>query len=200
MSADISNNGPNGSVPDGKAIPPLPPTPWCLFWMFAWINTVTLGGGLAIVPVMGRSLQKRGWLTEDDFWDIFARAQAFPGPSALTAAMLASIRLCGFWGAVAAFFGVVLPPFLAIILVSSLLSKYGSLPEVKRFLAGAGAVVPGLVAGMVWRIAKRRSWTALRIVEVVALTMLLILFPTMSLPILLGGLAALYVVEGLWNR
>lgn len=176
-----------------------PPTPWRLFWLFAWINTVTLGGGYAIVPVIGTSLQKRGWLSEDDFWDIFARAQAYPGPSALSTAMLSSIKLCGFWGAVAAFFGVVLPPFLAIILVSSLLTRYGSLPAVKRFLAGAGAVVPGLVAAMVWRTAKRRSWSTPRIVELIALTVLLILFPSLSLPILLGGIVALYVLEGPWK-
>jgi chromate transporter len=200
MSADTSGNKPGSSARDGVAISPLPATPWRLFWVFVWINTVTLGGGYAIVPVIGTSLQKRGWVTEDDFWDIFARAQAYPGPSALSTAMLSSIKLCGFWGAVAAFFVVVVPPFLAIILVSSLLTKYGSLPAVKRFLAGAGAVVPGLVAAMVWRTAKRRSWTAPRVVEVVALTMLLILFPSMSLPILLGGIAALYVVEGLWKR
>lgn len=178
----------------------VPPTPWRLFWLFAWINTVTLGGGYAIVPVIGTGLQKRGWLTEDDFWDIFARAQAYPGPSALSTAMLSSIRLCGFWGAVAAFFGVVLPPFLAIIIVSSLLTRYGSLPAVKRFLAGAGAVVPGLVAAMVWRTARRRSWSAPRIAEVAALTMLLILFPSLSLPILLAGVVILYVLEALWKH
>jgi chromate transporter len=170
-----------------------------LFLLFARITAVTLGGGYAIVPVIGTSLQKRGWVSEEDFWNLFARAQAYPGPLALSTAMLSSIRLCGFRGAVAAFFGVVFPPFLAIILVSSLLTQYGSLPVVKRFLAGAGAVVPGLVAAMVWRNAKKRKWTTPRIIEVAVLTMALILFPSMSLPILLGGITVLYLAEGLWN-
>lgn len=177
----------------------MPPTPWRLFLLFTRITAVTLGGGYAIVPVIGTSLQKHGWVTEEDFWDIFAHAQAYPGPLALSTAMLSSIKLCGVRGAVAAFFGVICPPFLAIILVSSLLTQYGSLPAVKRFLAGAGAVVPGLVAAMVWRNSKKRKWTVPRVIEVAALTLALILFPAMSLPILLGGIAALYVVEGLWN-
>lgn len=177
-----------------------PPGPCNLFLLFAWINTVTLGGGYAIVPVIGTSLEKRGWMGEEEFYDVFARAQAYPGPSALSTAMLVSIRLCGFKGAVAAFFGVIVPPFLAILLVSSLLTRYGRLAAVKRFLEGAGAVVPGLVGGMVWRTARRRKWNASRIVEVSALTALLIVFPAYSLPILLGGIALMYGIEGIWKR
>lgn len=176
------------------------PTPSRLFWMLAKINTVTLGGGYVIVPVMATSYEKRGWMDEKEFYDIFARAQAFPGPLALSTALLTSIRLCGFKGAVAAFWGVVLPPFLALILVSGLISAYGSLPGLKRFLEGAGAVVPGLVAAMIWKTATKRTWTALRIIELVILSALLILLPDFSLPILLAAIAILYCIEGLCKR
>jgi len=176
------------------------PTPWKLFFMFAWINTITLGGGYAIVPVIATSLGKRGWMGDEEYYDLFAQAQAYPGPMALSTSLLVSIRLCGFRGAVAAFFGVVMPPFLAIILVSSLLSRYGTLPEVKRFLAGAGAVVPGLVAGMLWRTAGKRAWNIPRLVEVGVLALLLVLFPAFSFPILLGGIVAMYALEATWKR
>ncbi len=158
-----------------------------------------------IVPVIGNSLEKRGWMKEEEYYDIFAQAQAYPGPLALSTSILVGIKLCSFWGAVAAFFGVILPPFLVIILVSSLLTTYGSLPIVKRFLDGAGAVVPGIVAAMVWKNGNRliqdsagRARLA-RLIELAVLTMLLVLFPRYSLPILLGGLAVLYIMEGLWK-
>jgi chromate transporter len=176
-----------------------------LFWLFAWINTITLGGGYVIVPVIGNSLEKRGWMNEEDYYDIFARAQAYPGPLALSTSLLVGIRLCGFWGAVAAFFGVILPPFLVIILVSRLLTTYGSSPVVKRFLEGAGAVVPGIVAAMVWKNGKRLfteragKQQLIRLLELAVLTIILVLFPSYSLPILLGGIASLYILEGLWK-
>lgn len=176
------------------------PTPWKLFLIFSWINTITLGGGYVIVPIIGNSLEKRGWMDEETFYGVFAQAQAYPGPLALSTALLVSIRLCGFWGAVAAFFGVILPPFLVIILVSKLLTTYGSLPAVKRFLDGAGAVVPGIVAAMVWKNTARRTWIGPRIVELVLLTLLLVLFPKFSLPVLLGGIFVMYLLEGLWKR
>lgn len=176
------------------------PTPRGLFLLFAGVTTVTLGGGYVIVPVMGRALERRGWMKEGRFYDIFARAQAFPGPQALSTSILVSRELCGLPGAIAAFFGVVLPPFLVIILVSKLISEFGSLSAVRRFLEGAGAVVPGVVAAMVFRTAKRRKWSVRAVVGLAVLAALLILFPSASLPILLGGILVLYLIEALWKR
>lgn len=176
------------------------PTPLKLFLLFASVTSVTLGGGYVIVPVMGRALERRGWMDERRFYDVFARAQAFPGPQALSTSLLVSRELCGLPGAVAAFFGVVLPPFLVIILVSKLIADYDSLPAVRRFLEGAGAVVPGVVAAMIWRTARRRKWNALRIAGTAALAALLAIFPSASLAILLGGIVALYLSEALWKR
>lgn len=171
-----------------------------LFRAIAQINTVTLGGGYVIVPVMAASFEKRGWMREADFYDIFAKAQAFPGPLALSTAILTSQKLCGTKGAVAAFFGVILPPFIALILVSGVIGSIGSLPAVQRFLEGAGAVVPGIVAAMLWKTAKKRKWTAAKIVETIVVTAALILFPRLSLPILLAAIAALYAIEVLCKR
>lgn len=168
-----------------------------LFALLARINTVTLGGGYVIVPVMAVSLEKKGWMGESEFYDIFAKAQAFPGPLALNTALLVSLKLFGPKGIPAAFLGVVLPPFLALILVSGLIQRYGSLPAIRRFLDGAGAVVPGLVAAMIWKNATKRSWNLPRIIETAALALLLILLPAFSLPILLLAIVVFYCVEGL---
>lgn len=168
-----------------------------LFALLARINTVTLGGGYVIVPVMAVSLEKKGWMGESEFYDIFAKAQAFPGPLALNTALLVSLKLFGPKGIPAAFLGVILPPFLALILVSGLIQRYGSLPAVRRFLDGAGAVVPGLVAAMIWKNATKRSWNLPRIIETAALALLLILLPAFSLPILLLAIVVFYCVEGL---
>lgn len=176
------------------------PTPVGLFLLFSRINAVTLGGGYVIVPVMATSLDRKGWMKEADFYDIFAHAQAFPGPIALNSAILAGKRLAGGKGAIAGFFGVILPPFLAIILVSGLLSRFGSLPEVKRFLAGAGAVVPGLVASMIWKMGKKRKWSIPRIAQTGVLALVLMLFPALSLPIMLSGIVVFYIIEVICKR
>jgi chromate transporter len=173
----------------------LPPTAMQLFLMFVRINSLTLGGGYVIVPVMANSLEKKGWMEEKEFYDIFARAQAFPGPLALTSSMLVSIKLCGMKGALAAFAGTVLPPFVTLLLVGGLINRYGELPSVRRFLEGAGAVVPGFVAAMLWKTASKRKWNSARIIETGILAVILILLPAFSLPVLLLGILVFYPVE-----
>lgn len=172
-----------------------PCTPFRLFLLFSRINALTLGGGYVIVPVTANSLDRKGWMKESEFYDIFARAQAFPGPLALSSAILSAKTLCGVPGAVAAFFGVIIPPFVALILVSGILGKVGSLAPVQRFLDGAGAVVPGLVAAMLWKTASRRAWNPGRIAETLILALALVLLPSYSLPILLAGIFLFYGVE-----
>ncbi|MDD3981841.1 MAG: chromate transporter [Spirochaetia bacterium] len=168
-----------------------------LFMLLARINAITLGGGYVIVPVMASSLEKKGWMSEPEFYDIFARAQAFPGPMALNSALLVAMKLFGPKGIPAAFLGVVLPPFIALILVSGLIQRYGSLPALRRFLDGAGAVVPGLIAAMIWKNASKRSWNIPRIIETGLLAVLLILLPRFSLPLLLLAIVIFYCIEGL---
>jgi chromate transporter len=121
-------------------------------------------------------------------------------PQALSTALLISRELCGLPGALAAFFAVILPPFLAIILVGNVIAVYGTLPEVQRFLEGAGAVVPGIIAAMILNTARRRIWNAARIIGVSALAALLILIPSASVLIIAAALPFMYLIERLWKQ
>lgn len=171
------------------------PSSWSLFRVFFGISAVTIGGGYAMVPVIGRAIEKRGWIDEDEFYKLFARAQSFPGPLAFTTALVVGARLGGPAGAAAAGAGVVLPPFGALIVVGAALGKVGEMPAVQSFLAGAGATVPGLVAAMVWKIARKRSWNALRAMATLGLAFLLALLPNLTLPVFLGAAILLYFLE-----
>jgi chromate transporter len=175
------------------------PSPLRLFGVFAWISAVTIGGGYAMVPIIGSALEKRGWVAEDEFYDLFASAQSFPGPLAYTTALVAGRRLGGAAGAAASAAGVLIPPFFAIIAVSALLGRFGELPPVRAFLDGAGATVPGLVAAMIWKMGKGRAWTAGRAIGTLALAAALIVAPRLCLPIFLGACAVLYFVERRWK-
>lgn len=176
-----------------------PPTPASLFGMFFYLSAVTIGGGYAMVPVIGSSLAKRGWVEDEEFINLFSQAQSFPGPLAFTTALIAGRKLCGTRGAIAAGLGVVLPPFGAIILVGALIGRIGNNPMVRNFLAGAGATVPGLVAAMIWKVSKSRKWTAVRAISAIAVSVLLSLFSGLTLPIFFGSVILLYFTETRWK-
>ncbi len=170
-----------------------------LFFLFFGISAITVGGGYAMVPVIGSTLEKKGWVGEEDFFDLFAQAQSFPGPLAFTTALLVGKRLAGAKGAAAAGLGVMLPPFGAIVLVAALLGQIGELPPVRNFLKGAGATVPGLVAAMIWKVAKMRAWTPFRAISAIALSLLLCLLPAFTLVVFFAAILVLYFMEIRWN-
>jgi len=200
----IHNSGGSMKIPSRKngakkTTKKTEPTPFRIFLTLAQINTLTLGGGYVIVPVIGNSFKKQGWIDEEEFYRIFSRAQVFPGPIALSTSFLCSYKIAGVKGAIAAVLGVVLPPFIALILVGGFISLYGDTELFKRFLKGAGAVVPGLVGSMLWKTAKNRKWTTRALIEVGLLTILLVLFPSAAFFILIGGIVVIYLGRLIWK-
>ena len=89
-----------------------------LFWTFFWISSVTLGGGMAMLPLFDREfVEKRGWLTSQQMMDVVAVMQSLPGLIAVNMAVLVGYRVKGVLGALVAAFASVVSPFLMIAAV-----------------------------------------------------------------------------------
>ena len=113
--------------------------------MFA-ISGLTLGGGLAMLPLLTREfVEKRHWLTDDDMVDTVAAMQSMPGIIAANMGILLGYRINGVSGALAAVGGALLPPFLAIILLAGLLARFQDVPWLNRAFLGVRSVVCALI-------------------------------------------------------
>ncbi|MBY0148763.1 chromate transporter [Neobacillus niacini] len=87
-----------------------------IFWTFFKISPVTFGGGFAMVPLIIKEIvEKRKWLTNDEFTDVIALSQTVPGAVAVNSATFIGHRIGGIRGAVAAMIGVSLPAFFIVI-------------------------------------------------------------------------------------
>lgn len=122
-----------------------------LFLIFFKIGLFTFGGGYAMIPLIERELsQSRKLLNADEILDIVAISESTPGPIAVNMATFVGYRCCGFFGALAATFGVVLPSFLVILLVSAVLRQFESLNCVKMAFFGVRAAVLALILHAVY--------------------------------------------------
>lgn len=100
------------------------PSLYEMFVSFLKIGTLLLGGGYVIVPLLNNELvDKKGWVTKEDVIDFYALGQCVPGIIAANTTLFIGYKLRGKTGALAAFFGLILPPFLAIILLASFLVR-----------------------------------------------------------------------------
>jgi len=166
-----------------------------IFKFFFGISTVTIGGGYVMVPVIQRAVEKRGWIPENEFYDLFATAQSIPGPLALNTAVFVGRRVAGPAGFVAAFLGILLPPFFAILAVASILEVVGAWPPVRGFLDGAFAVVPGLTAALAFNMIRKRTWTILRAVITVIGAVLIVAAAKWAVPVFFSVVLVAWLFE-----
>ncbi len=95
-----------------------------MFLSFLKIGCLLLGGGYVIVPLLRSELiEKNNWINEEDIVNFYALGQCVPGIIAINTTLFVGYKLRGKTGALAAFFGLILPPFLAIIFLASILIK-----------------------------------------------------------------------------
>ncbi|MGE5561454.1 MAG: chromate transporter [Chloroflexota bacterium] len=118
-----------------------------LFTTFFRIGMFSFGGGYAMLPLISREIVDRWhWLTPDQFVDVVAISGVTPGPIAVNAATFVGKKVAGVWGSAAATFGVVLPSFLIMLLLSYLMKRYSRLPVIQNMFKGIRPVVVALIA------------------------------------------------------
>lgn len=90
-----------------------------LFGTFFKIGAFTFGGGYAMVALLEHEfVEKKRWLTREEFLDMVAIAESTPGPVAVNSATYIGYKLAGVAGAAASTLAVCLPSFAVIYLIS----------------------------------------------------------------------------------
>ena len=117
-----------------------------LFLEFFKIGLFTFGGGYAMIPLIKETVLHYGWLTELQFHDFLGVCESTPGPIAINMATYIGSTQAGVLGAFCATIGVILPSFIIILLVATLLKKVYRHPVVQGFLKGVKPVIVGLIS------------------------------------------------------
>ena len=118
-----------------------------MFKVFFKIGLFTIGGGLAMIPVIrDEFVEKQHWINDEDITDVLAISQSMPGVIAINASTFLGYRLGGIRGALVSTLGVVLPSFIIIFLIATLFtSEIGSNQYVNSFFSGVNAALAALL-------------------------------------------------------
>ena len=110
---------------------------WQLFFEFAKISLVCVGGGYASMPLIQASVvDTYHWLSLSEFIDIFTISQMTPGPIGVNAATFAGMKIAGIFGAISATMGFVTPSIFLCIALAKIIFKYGDLGAIHGILNG----------------------------------------------------------------
>jgi chromate transporter len=176
-----------------------------LFLSFLKIGLVGFGGGIAVLAqIRTLTVRKRHWLTDAEFAEGVALAQALPGTSAGNSVTYIGVRLRGWRGAVAAMSGFILPSMLIMIALAILYKHVHNFAGSERFFHGLNGAVVALILVTAWRMGKNiltRQWQWL--LAVLAFLAVAIFDATVLEVVFAAGLIGIYIDsfgEKQWRR
>ncbi|MCR4962864.1 MAG: chromate transporter [Firmicutes bacterium] len=126
-----------------------------IFLAFFRVGALTFGGGYTMLPMLQReTVDKTGWIEEDQLSDYYALAQCQPGLIAVNIAVLICRPLFGVSGAAAAVLGIATPSLLVILIIAVCLGNAAHLPWLGHAFAGVRVAVAVLVIQAALRLLK----------------------------------------------
>ena len=166
-----------------------------LILTFAKVGVMTFGGGMAMLPILQREVvENRGWATEEELTDYFAIGQCTPGIIAVNTATFIGHKQGGFFGAVAATFGIVLPSLVIIMILAGIIGEFSHVAAVQHAFAGIRVCVCVLIFNAVlklWKNAVKDYKAVLIFAAVLALSLLTNITPVV--PILAAAVAGILI-------
>jgi chromate transporter len=114
-----------------------------LFWAFTWLALQGFGGVLAVVQ--RELVDKKRWLTSEQFVEDWAVAQVLPGPNVVNLSLMIGDRYFGWRGGLVAVAGMLAFPLLIVLALAGLFAGVSDLPQVQGALRGMSAVAAGMI-------------------------------------------------------
>lgn len=113
-----------------------------------------------MIPLMEQELvDKRQWMSREEFLDQLALSQSMPGVLAVNMATGLGYRLRGLRGAISAIAGNIVMPIVFILILAMLFRHFRDNIFIERFFMGVRPAVVALIAAPVFRLAQSAKIT-----------------------------------------
>ena len=116
-----------------------------LFLGFLWIGCFSFGGAYGAIPLIREVVLSYGWIEEEKLSYMIAVSESTPGPIMVNLATYIGSVKAGVPGAIIATAAVILPAFLTVIVLMTLLKKLIGNGVFQATLSSLKACVTGIV-------------------------------------------------------
>lgn len=125
------------------------------FCTFFKIGLFTIGGGYAMVPLIEEEVvNKKHWISKEEFLDFLAISQSVPGVFAVNFSIFIGYKLKKFRGALSLALGAILPSFLIILAIALFFHQFKEYEAVENIFKGIRPAVVALIAAPTFSMAK----------------------------------------------
>lgn len=185
--------------PASPAQPDLPrPQPASLvdlFFSFTWLALQGFGGVLAVIQ--REMVERKRWMTQEEFLEDWAVAQIMPGPNVVNLSLMVGGRYFGLQGALTALAGMLAAPLVIVLVLGVLYTRFGDNPQLAGALRGMAAVSAGMIAATGVKLAAALNkhplplWLTLPLVVLGVLMVAVLRWPLLYILLGLGGIGCI---------
>ena len=183
-----------------STLPPVPARPQPasladLFFSFTWLALQGFGGVLAVIQ--REMVERKRWLTQEEFLEDWAVAQIMPGPNVVNLSLMVGGRYFGLRGALTALAGMLAVPLVIVLLLGVLYTRFGDNAQMAGALRGMAAVSAGMIAATGVKLATALArhplplWLTLSIAVLGVLMVAVFRWPLLYVLLGLGGIGCL---------
>jgi len=127
--------------------------------LFGSLSLVSLGGGNTVLPEVHRgAVHDNHWMTDRQFADIYAIAEAAPGPSSMIVSLV-GLKAAGIPGAVVAMLAILGPSSVLMYVACRTWNRFRDAKWRIAFERGMGPVSLGLLFASGWTVVKTSDHT-----------------------------------------
>lgn len=173
------------------------------------IGAFTFGGGYAMISLLhSEFVEKKKYLSHDEFMDLVAVAESTPGPIAINMSTYIGYKRCGFLGAIFSTLGMCVPSFIIIFVISLFFDRFLEITWVKSAFHGIQICVIYLILSAGIKMLRQLKKNAFNIVVFTITAVLMVSFSIFNISfsaifyILISGLFALviFLIKNLKER
>jgi chromate transporter len=167
-------------------------------WFFLKLGFLAYGGAAGHVAMMRRELvDRRKWISEQDFLDLFGIMNLIPGPSSTEMVIALGYWRAGWPALILAGVLFILPAMLMILALSWAYVRYGTLPTAQWILYGINPTVIAIIADALLSLGRTALKTASLVLMAVA--SLVLYFWGVSIVAIIVSTAVLTAIAGYWK-
>ena len=166
-----------------------------LFFSFTWLALQGFGGVLAVIQ--REMVERKRWLTQEEFLEDWAVAQIMPGPNVVNLSLMVGGRYFGLRGALTALAGMLAVPLVIVLVLGVLYTRFGDNAQMAGALRGMAAVSAGMIAATGVKLATALArhplplWLTLSITVLGVLMVAVLRWPLLYILLGLGGIGCL---------
>ncbi|MDO8602921.1 MAG: chromate transporter [Candidatus Omnitrophota bacterium] len=148
-----------------------------LFFAFLKVGFFAIGGAYSFLPLIEKeAVEKYHWLSKEEFLDVLAMVQVFPGAISIKYATYTGYKIAGVIGAIAANIGNMLAPVLLIAFGSFFYAKYKNTPTIKSAFSVVQLAVFAMIIALAFQTINLNQLSHFRNIIVVVLSFILFVY------------------------